>query len=74
MFFGIFLVVVGLVFLGQNLGFISAGVWDILWPVLIVALGVSLLGKRSCRWCWGWGKKDSCCCGDGECADCGDKK
>lgn len=46
MFFGIALVVIGLVFLLQNLGFISNNIWDIIWPSLIILLGVSILMKE----------------------------
>ena len=51
MLLGLFLVILGLAFLAQNLGWLPVGVWGIIWPVLIVALGISLLVKRSGRGC-----------------------
>lgn len=45
---GLGTVIIGVVLLGNTLGIISWGVWwtfITLWPVLIVALGISLLGR-----------------------------
>jgi len=46
MFWGTILVVIGLIALLKNLGFITAGVWEVTWPILLIALGVSLLAKK----------------------------
>lgn len=46
MIFGIALVVVGAVFLLQNLGYISASAWGIVWPVIIIAAGLSMIFKK----------------------------
>lgn len=46
MIFGIALVVIGVVFLLQNLGYISASAWGIIWPVIIIAVGLSMLCKK----------------------------
>ncbi len=46
MFFGLILIIIGLVFLLQNLGFIGNDAWPIIWPCLVVALGISILLKR----------------------------
>jgi hypothetical protein len=56
MFWGTILVIFGLAFLLKNLGFISGGVWDIAWPLLVIVFGVSLLSHGKCRlqhlpWC-----------------------
>jgi len=56
MFFGAVLIVIGVVFLLQNLGVISASVWSVIWPVLIILAGVSFLSKKNGNCCW-W-KKD----------------
>jgi membrane-associated PAP2 superfamily phosphatase len=56
MFFGIAVVVIGVVFLLQNLGFISSNVWSIIWPVLIILFGFSIIFKKGN--CCGWGSWD----------------
>ncbi|MDD5045426.1 MAG: DUF5668 domain-containing protein [Candidatus Omnitrophica bacterium] len=48
MWFGITLIVIGAVLLLQNLGIITAASWDIIWPVLVVLLGISILAKSVC--------------------------
>ena len=54
MFWGSILVVIGLAALLKNLGLITADIWDVIWPVLLIVLGVSFLTKRRGRhlpWC-----------------------
>lgn len=55
MFWGLILIVVGLFLLLQNLGFIPGGLWDILWPVALMAFGLSMvlrrLSPRHAQWC-----------------------
>ena len=46
MFWGTILIVVGLVALLKNLGIITADTWGIIWPVLVIALGLSFITKR----------------------------
>jgi hypothetical protein len=46
MFFGLALVIIGFLFLLQNLGLISGDFWSILWPCLVILLGVSLIFRR----------------------------
>ena len=46
MFFGLTIIIIGLVFLLKNLGFISGDVWSILWPCLLIVFGLSILWKR----------------------------
>lgn len=46
MFFALVLIALGVVFLLKNLDYISADTWDVLWPILIIAAGLSfLIGK-----------------------------
>jgi len=47
MFFGIALVVIGLVFLLQNMGWIAAGSWNIIWPAILIIVGISMICKKS---------------------------
>jgi hypothetical protein len=49
MFFSLIIIVIGLVFLLKNLGFIGGDVWPIIWPSLLILLGLSLLLKRRRR-------------------------
>jgi len=53
MFIGFAIILIGLIFLLQNLGLISADVWQIIWPALIILFGLSIISKNSCR-SWGW--------------------
>ncbi len=52
MFFSLALIIIGLIFLLKNTGVISGGVWDIIWPSLIILLGFSLLLRRRKRYFW----------------------
>lgn len=49
MFFGFIILIVGVVFLLENLGIISGGVWTILWPCLVIAVGLGIVWKRKKR-------------------------
>ncbi len=52
MFFASVVLIVGFVFLFKNLGFISGDVWSIVWPCLLIALGLGILlnkKKRECK-------------------------
>ncbi|MFA4937109.1 MAG: DUF5668 domain-containing protein [Patescibacteria group bacterium] len=60
MFGAFLLIILGLVFLFKNLGFISGDAWGIIWPLLIIALGVSLVSKkRTSSWHWPWCDKNN---------------
>jgi hypothetical protein len=48
---GIIILVIGLAFLLQNLGLITGNFWNILWPLILIAIGLSLLFRR--RYWWG---------------------
>lgn len=58
MFFGALLVILGAIFLLQNLGLLPEESWSVVWPVFIIALGISVLAKKDNGWCW-CGKCDS---------------
>ncbi len=59
MFFAYLLIILGLVFLFKNLELISGDAWGIIWPLLIIALGVSLISKKYSRsWHWPWCDKN----------------
>lgn len=44
---GVVLVVIGLLFLVQNLGWFWWWRWSIFWPVVLIAVGVALLARRA---------------------------
>ncbi len=44
---GVVLLVVGVVFLLNNFGYLPVGLWDQWWPLLLIAVGVVLLLRRS---------------------------
>ena len=44
--FAVLVIVLGLAFLIQRLGLVSFGIWGIVWPAVIIGLGVSWMIKR----------------------------
>jgi uncharacterized membrane protein len=46
MFVGLIIIVIGLVLLMQNMGFVGPEIWNVIWPSLIILFGISLLMKR----------------------------
>lgn len=61
MLLGFILTIIGVVFLFRNLGFITADAWEIIWPAIIIAVGLWILFKRREGFSWkeefGWRKK-----------------
>jgi hypothetical protein len=49
MYVGFLLIVIGVLFLLKNLGIISGSFWDILWPIVVVFVGISMLFGRKKR-------------------------
>lgn len=53
MFFGLILIAIGVIALLVKLGVLNGSVWDYTWPVIIIALGISILsGWRRQRTFW----------------------
>ncbi len=46
MFFGFVILALGVLFLLRNLGVVSGDIWDFLWPIAVIALGISILFKK----------------------------
>ena len=62
MFIGLIIIIIGIAFLLQNLGYISGVAWNIIWPAILIVIGIAiLLKKRNHGFFWeekfGWGKK-----------------
>ncbi len=45
MFLGVLLLLLGVLLLLERLGVIPGGSWNYFWPVVIIAVGVSLIFK-----------------------------
>ena len=56
MFVGIAVILIGLIFLAQNMGWISGNTWQIIWPILVILVGLSMICKH----------RGMCCCGHEE--------
>jgi len=37
------IIAIGVVFLLQNLGFFSSGVWGVIWPLALIIVGLAML-------------------------------
>jgi len=48
MWFGFFLVALGILFLLKNIGIIHGDIWDWVWPILIICIGIGIMVKP--RW------------------------
>ncbi len=44
--FAVVLIVLGAVFLLKNLGIMPGIQWEIVWPIVLIVLGISLLFKK----------------------------
>ena len=59
---GFILIIIGIVFLLQNFGYISEGAWSIIWPAILIVIGLEIILKRKNHgFFWkerfGWSKK-----------------
>ena len=55
MFFPIFLIIIGGVFLLKAMGIVGEDVWDFVWPIFFIIWGVSMFtnrGKKWAYWCY----------------------
>ena len=46
MFVGVFLVLLGLLFILDNLNYISGELWSYIWPLIIICIGLSMIFNR----------------------------
>jgi len=49
MFLGFLIIALGVVFLLQNLGIFNNATWSVVWPILIIAFGLSIIFKKNRR-------------------------
>lgn len=42
----LFLIIIGSAFLLKNLGYISGGIWGIIWPVFLIVFGIGILLRK----------------------------
>lgn len=56
MFFGLVLVIIGVVFLLQSTGVLTGDAWKYIWPSLIIFFGLSILFKPA-RKKFFWGQR-----------------
>lgn len=49
MWFGVSIIIVGVILLLQNLGLVSGGAWNVIWPAIIILLGISILARKDRR-------------------------
>jgi hypothetical protein len=49
MWFGIFLLALGALYLLRNLGIIYGDIWDWIWPILLICLGIGIIVKPGHR-------------------------
>jgi len=60
MLLGAILIIFGVLFLLQGLGFILYNIWNIFWPLVLIAVGLKIMTKKGKgHWCCGheWGEK-----------------
>ncbi len=53
---GLIVILVGVLFFFKNLGLINNISWNILWPIVVMLIGISMVLRRRCG-CGGWGCK-----------------
>ena len=51
MWFGYFIAFIGVVFLLQNLDILPYGVWDYIWPSLLIVWGIGIARGQPGFWC-----------------------
>lgn len=60
---GLILIIIGIAYLLRNLGVISTGAWEIIWPALLIALGAWMLLRGRSGFSLeehvGWQKRDA---------------
>ncbi len=45
MFFSLLLILLGVIFLLKNLGLLAGNIWSLIWPLVLILIGVYLIVK-----------------------------
>ena len=53
MIFPWIIIVLGVIFLLQNLNILPPGFWGYIWPIILIAVGLAMLNRRSGN-CGAW--------------------
>jgi hypothetical protein len=56
MLIGVVLVIFGVLFLLQNLGYFTYDIWNLFWPLILIAIGLKVAikgGHHDHHWCCG---------------------
>ncbi len=76
---GLLVVLVGVLYLFRNTGIIMPVEWHILWPLIVILIGIAMVFRRRwhkgcCGGCYGhsWSPQDgkTCDCNCESCNDC----
>ncbi len=51
---GLLVMLVGAAFLLKNLGLISGLEWAIVWPIIVIYIGVAMIARSRCWHCGVW--------------------
>lgn len=84
---GLVIILIGILYFFRNIGLIDSISWTILWPIIVMLIGVSMVlrqecgcggwGCKWCKWCRGVnhgreGKINGCNCDCDSCKECDD--
>jgi len=58
MFMPLLLIILGVVFLLENLGFLPWLNWSLIWPIILILAGLSMLKKQNGNDCCNWFKSN----------------
>ena len=47
---GFILMLVGIVYLYKNLGYISAPAFSVIWPIILILIGIAFVGRYRCSY------------------------
>lgn len=47
MFFGVILIILGVLLFLQKFGIITQGIWEFFWPTILIAIGAVMLWMKS---------------------------
>lgn len=51
---GLLAILIGVLYLLKNLDFITVSQWSILWPIIVIYLGIAMVARHRCWHCKVW--------------------